>query len=161
MHARSKKNFNFIIIWIYILPYLLNNSQTIHSTIDFSKPLLCVTLICGYWSDFIWSGVCELSAALCTTIIGETAIYNAPKAVPSGKEWICIFIQTNTKIKFPRSAARNKWTGNILMFHVDVNTKRLGICFKKRLLSMIQRRLFLLRHGALSDLKLWRMFSFT
>ncbi len=86
-----------------------------------TAPLRDVTLICGYWSDFIWSGVCELSAALCTTIIGETAIYNAPKAVPSGKEWISIFIQTNTKIKFPRSAARNKWAGNILMFHVDVN----------------------------------------
>ncbi len=35
------------------LPYLLKDSQTIHSTIHFSKPLLCVTLICGDWSD--WS----------------------------------------------------------------------------------------------------------
>ncbi len=24
----------------------------------------------------------------------------------------------------------NKWAGNMLMFHVDVNMKRLGICFK-------------------------------
>ncbi len=32
------------------LPYLLNDSQTIRSTINFSKPLLCVTLICGDWS---------------------------------------------------------------------------------------------------------------
>ncbi len=35
------------------LPYLLNESQTICSTIHFSKPLLCVTLICSDWSD--WS----------------------------------------------------------------------------------------------------------
>ncbi len=32
------------------LPYLLNDSQTIRSTMNFSKPLLCVTLICGDWS---------------------------------------------------------------------------------------------------------------
>ncbi len=36
-----------------ILPYLLNNSQTISSTNYFSKTLLCVTLIYGVWSD--WS----------------------------------------------------------------------------------------------------------
>ncbi len=29
------------------LAYLLNDSQTIRSTIHFSKPLLYVTLICG------------------------------------------------------------------------------------------------------------------
>ncbi len=56
--------------------------------------------------------------------------------------------------------------GNMLMFHVDFNMKRLGIRLKKRLVSMIQSQLFLLRdnnfiHGALSDLKLCRMFSFT
>ncbi len=32
------------------LPYLLNDSQMIRTTIHFSKPLLCVTLICGDWS---------------------------------------------------------------------------------------------------------------
>ncbi len=33
------------------LPYLLNDSQTIRSTINFSKPLLYVTLICVDWSN--------------------------------------------------------------------------------------------------------------
>ncbi len=33
------------------LPYLLNDSQTIRSMFNFSKPLLCMTLICGDWSD--------------------------------------------------------------------------------------------------------------
>ncbi len=84
------------------------------------------------------------SADLCTAVTGETAIFNAPTAAPSG----------------------NKWAGNMLIFHFDVNMKLLKIRFKKRLVSMIQSRLFLLRdnnfiHGALSDLKLCRMFSFT
>ncbi len=84
------------------LPYLLNDSQTIHSTINFTKPLLCVCL---------WA-------------------FTAPKAAPSGKEWICIFIQTNRRIKFSQDCTRNKWADNMLMFHVDINMKRLGICFK-------------------------------
>ncbi len=41
MHARLK-NIHFL--------YLLNNSQTIPLTIHFSKPLLCVALICSDWS---------------------------------------------------------------------------------------------------------------
>ncbi len=44
--------------------------------------------------------------------------FTTPKAAPSDKEWIYIFIQTN------------KWASNMLMFHVDVNMKRLGIRFK-------------------------------
>ncbi len=39
----------------------------------------------------------------------------------------------------------NKWAGNMLMFHVDVNMKWLGIRFKKLLVSIIQSRLFILR----------------
>ncbi len=60
----------------FFLPYLLNDSQTIRSTIHFSKPLVCVTLFCGDWSfnlkQCLWA-------------------FNAPKAAPSGKEWIYIY----------------------------------------------------------------------
>ncbi len=35
---------------LFLLPYLLNDSQMIRSTIHFSKPLLCVMLICSDWS---------------------------------------------------------------------------------------------------------------
>ncbi len=53
MHARSKKTLSFSYNMHLFLPYLLNDSQTIRSTMNFSKPLLRVTLICGDWSD--WS----------------------------------------------------------------------------------------------------------
>ncbi len=50
------------------LPYLLNDSQTIHSTIHFSKPLLCVTLICSDWSILFKA---EHSVTLCTALPGK------------------------------------------------------------------------------------------
>ncbi len=50
------------------LPYLLNDSQTIHSTIHFSKPLLCVTLLCSDWSI---SFKAEHSVTLCTVLPGK------------------------------------------------------------------------------------------
>ncbi len=89
------------------LPYLLNDSQTIRSTIHFSKPLLCMTLICGDWSDWLIS----FSRAQCCfvySVTGETAIVNAPKAAPSG----------------------NKWAVNMLMFHDDVKMKLFKIRFE-------------------------------
>ncbi len=58
-----------------------------------------------HWS-ISFKAVC--SAALCTAVTREKAILNAPKVAPSG----------------------NKWVGNMLMFHVDVNMKRLKIRFK-------------------------------
>ncbi len=48
---KVKKHFHCLIISIYFLPNLLNNSQMIRSTINFSKLLLYVTLICG---DLWW-----------------------------------------------------------------------------------------------------------
>ncbi len=78
------------------LHYLLNDSQTTRSTINFFKPLLYLMLICGDWSD--WSHfhfvmpvmldkaafVCS-SAALCTGYRGNR-YFTASKAAPSGKE---------------------------------------------------------------------------
>ncbi len=55
------------------LPYLLNDSQTIRSTINFSKPIGRFHL-----KQCLWA-------------------FNAPKAASSGKEWISIFIQTDAK----------------------------------------------------------------
>ncbi len=90
------------------LPYLLSDSQTIRSTINFSKPPLCVMLICGDQSDWSISFKAERSVGLCTAVTGETAIFKPSKWAPSG----------------------NKWAGNMLMFHFDVNMKRLKIRFK-------------------------------
>ncbi len=102
------------------LPYLLTDSQTIRSTIYFSKPLLCVTLICSDWSSS-FKAVFVRAVLLCVQCYRGNRYPKAPKAPPSGKEWICIFIQTKAKIKFSQVCTRNKWAGNMLMFHVDVN----------------------------------------
>ncbi len=72
------------------------------------------------------------------SVTGETAIVTASNVAPSGKELICIFIQTN------------KWAGNMLKFHVDVDMKWLGLVLKKRIVSMIQsQHCALFIHGAL------------
>ncbi len=101
---QGQKHFNFLIICIYFYLY--------RSTIHFSKPLLCVTLICSDWSDWSISFKavfvdCE-QCCFVYSVTGETAIFNAPTAAPSG----------------------NKWAGNMLMIHFDVNMKRLKIRFK-------------------------------
>ncbi len=52
---QGQKNLSLVLIMHLFLPYLLNDSQTIRSSIHFSKPLLCVTLICvigPIWSHF-------------------------------------------------------------------------------------------------------------
>ncbi len=72
------------------VPYLLNDSQLIRSRIHFSKPT-----VIG------WFNLKQCLGA-----------FNAPKAAPSGKEQISIFIQTNVKTQ------------------VSPGLKRLGIRFK-------------------------------
>ncbi len=140
---QAQKTLSYSYNMHFFLPYLLNDSQTIRSTIHFSKPLLCLTLICG----------------------DRSISFSAPKAAPSGKEWICMFIQTNVKIKFSQVCARSKRAGNMLMFHVDISMKRLGIHFKNDSFQWFRVDSFfwetITLHGALSDLKLCRMFSFT
>ncbi len=69
---QGQKTLSFSYNMHLFLPYLLNDSQTIRSTIHFSKPLLCVTLICGDW-PISFKAVC--SAALCTAVTRETAIF--------------------------------------------------------------------------------------
>ncbi len=83
--------------------------------------------------------------------------FNAPKAAPSGKEWICIFIQTNAKIKFSQvCAAATSGRANMLMFMLTSTWNGLGFVLKTaRFNDSVD---FLLRdnnfiHGALSDLK--------
>ncbi len=68
------------------------------------------------------AAVVRRSATLCTVLSGNRYFLSF-KSAPSGKEWIRIFIQTNTK-------KTNKWVVNMLMFGVDVNVKLLGIRFK-------------------------------
>ncbi len=73
------------------LPYLLNDSQTIRPTMNFSKPLLCLTLICGdgsYWSHFhVIMPVMPDKAAfvsavlLCVQRYREKCYFTAPKDV--------------------------------------------------------------------------------
>ncbi len=111
-----KKHFNFLIICIYFYLICSTTPKWFAQQFIFQTPPLCD----GWFPVVI--GRFHLKQCL-------WAFY-APKAAPSGKEWICSFIQTNTKIKFSQVCARNKWAGNMLMFHVDVNMKRLGIRFK-------------------------------
>ncbi len=83
MHARSKNTSLSYNVHLFS-PYLLNDSRTIHSMIHFSKPLLCVTLICGDWSDWFYfhsiSPVMPDKAAFVRAVLfvysvtGETAI---------------------------------------------------------------------------------------
>ncbi len=51
MQGKKKKTLSLSYMHLF-LPYLLNDSQTIRSTVNFSKPLLWVMLICGDWSHF-------------------------------------------------------------------------------------------------------------
>ncbi len=119
------------------LAYLLNASQIISSAIHFSKPLLCVTLICGDWSHFhLISPVMPDKAVCCFvySVTGETTILPLQKQHLVAKNELTFSFRPREKT--------NKWAGNMLMFHVDVNMKWLGMNDSG---SVIKSQLFLLR----------------
>ncbi len=95
MHARS-----FSYKMHLFLSYLLNDSQTIHSTIHFSKPLLCVTLLCSDWSI---SFKAEHSVTLCTVLPWKQL-----------QKWHLV-----AKNEFAFSFKPTSGRGNMLMFHDD------------------------------------------
>ncbi len=72
----------------------------------------------------LWAQCCFVYS-----VTGET-YFTAPKAAPSGKEWISFFIQTNGE-------KTNKWAGDMLMM------KRLGIRFKNDLFQWFRVDSFL------------------
>ncbi len=71
MHAWSK-TLSFSYNMHLFLPYLLNDSQTIHSTIHFSKLLLFVTLLCSDWSN-------SFQCCFVYSVTAETAIFKLQK----------------------------------------------------------------------------------
>ncbi len=120
--CKVKKHFHFLIICIYF--YL------IRSTIHFSKPLLCVTLICGDWS-ISFKAVFVSSVLLCVQPLpGETAIFNAPKSAPKWQRMNLHFHSDQCENQVSQVCLRNKWADNMLMFHVDFNIKRLEDSFQ-------------------------------
>ncbi len=94
-HACKVKN-TLIVLYAFIFTLFAQRLPTIRSTIHFSKPLLCETLICCDWS--ISSPVMPDKAAFVSAVLlvysvtGETTVFTA-----TSREWIYIFILTNTK----------------------------------------------------------------
>ncbi len=101
MNARSKNTF-------IVLLYAFNFFYLICSTIHFSKPLVCVTLICGDWSQFHFISP------------DKTAFVMWAKNS-----------KMNLHLHSDQREKTNKWADNMLMFHVEVNMKGHGIRFKK------------------------------
>ncbi len=141
---------------VFCLPYLLNDSQTNRLTIHFFKPLLCMMLICSdwsYWSHFhfimpviilqcLWAQCCFVYS-----YTGETAILPLQK-------WRLV---AKNELAFSFRPTRKRPQVGRKYIRVDVNMKRLGICFKKLTRFNDSELTLLLRdndfiQGALSDL---------
>ncbi len=73
---------------------------------------------CNAWK----SSVCERSATLCTA---KPLFLPLQKCHLAAKNYLHFYSDQWEKT--------NKWAGNMLMFHVDINMKRLGIRFKNNL----------------------------
>ncbi len=103
------------------LPYLHKDSQTICSTIHFSKPLLCVTLICSDWSIgliLISPDKAVFSSATLCTAPGKTVF------LPLQKQHL---VEDNEfAFSFRPTWKDQQVAGNMLMFHVEST----GIGFK-------------------------------
>ncbi len=88
--------------------FLYNDSQMIRVTIHFSKPLLCVMLICGDWSISCpfhnKSSIYERSAALFTAVTGKTAILLLQRRHLVAKNEFAFSSRPMQKSSFPRSA---------------------------------------------------------
>ncbi len=130
MHARSKKHFHCLIICIYFYLTCSTTPKRFSSTIHFSKALLCVTLICGDWSD--WSHfhffmpvlpdkvVFVSTVLLCVQRYWGNRYFYRSKAAPSGKELIYISFRPTRKDQWLQYA--NVWCWR--------QHERLGIRFK-------------------------------
>ncbi len=118
-------------IYVYkhlLLPYLLNDSQTIRSTIHFSKPLLCVMLICFDWSHFhvilpVTPDKAVFVVLLCVQRYRGNRYFYFSK---SSTKWQ----RLNLCFHSDQSEKTNKWVGNMLILHDDINMKRLGFILK-------------------------------
>ncbi len=97
------------------LPYLLNDSQTINLA-------LCVMLICG---DCLISfkAVFVSSVPLCVKPFPGNSYFNAPKG-----HLVAFYSDQHENQLFP--GLSRQLVGNMLMCHVNVNVKRLGIYLK-------------------------------
>ncbi len=98
MHARSK-NTHCLIICIYFYLTCSTTPKRFVQRLIFPNPS-----ICGEWSHFHFimpvmpdKAAFVSAVLLCVQRYRGNRYFTAPKAASSGKEWICIFIQTNAK----------------------------------------------------------------
>ncbi len=146
--CKVKKHFHCLIC-IYFWHYLLNDSQTIRSKINF---LLCVTLIWGVWSIrlILISSVKSDKAVfvmLCVQRYRETDIlplqkqhlvtenelafsFRPTQTHPQVCVCVCVCVRVCVCVCVCVSVCVWGGGGNMLMIHVDVSMTRLGIGFK-------------------------------
>ncbi len=152
---KKKKTVHFLLICIYF--------YIICSTNNFSKPLLCMKLICSDWSILFKAEFVSVAVFVSVTAYsicvqryqGNSYLLTIQKLHLVANNTFAFSLRPMWKSSFPRSALHNKWAGNMQLFHVDVNMKQFGIHFKNdsfkwfRVDSFFWDNSFI--HGALSD----------
>ncbi len=133
MHARSKKTLSLSYNMHLFLTYLLSDSQIIRLTIRFSKPRICMTLICGDLSDwshfhFIMPVIMPDKAAFVRFVLLCVQRYHGNSYFTLQKQ--PLVAKNEFAFSFRPTRKDQQVGSNMLMFHVDVNMKRLGIHFK-------------------------------